>query len=987
MRQKPFGNQALGIPHGDQTGASVRRRTSAVLDPGNSVRTTVLPSFALAICLGASGGLGHAATVDPAKSNAVEFSPQPARFVRFVVLASSAGEPCVDELEIFGPDASRNLALAQNGALATASSCLPGFAIHQVKHLNDGEYGNAHSWIAASASVEWAQIELPRVESVSRVIFSRDREGNYGDRVPVAYEVWLSRDGQRWQTVSEVKDAKVIGIIQRASSPYVPPAPLPDPVTPEGLMRYAFLCERATWKQMSDTDHLSPLRREMPYWSRIARLSPVARTLLQLDEMIARLAAKGVSTTEEAQQLASLRSRQAAAGKRAEEDDALYLEARAAKRRLMFRDPELAPLQRVLFDKRHPYLSSHNYSDVLDSQFKSGGGVCVLETPRREGRLDPSRAKLTTLFDGSTGIARDPVADFEARRIYFAYRPGQARVGEQEPYWHLRVMNADGNGEHQLTEGPFHDYHPCPLPDGGLAFISTRCRARFICWRPQAFVLFRMDADGNPDSFRPLSFANLSEWTPAPMHDGRILWTRSEYLDKGADFGHSLWATRPDGTHPELIFGNNMPNCFINGREVPDTRELLCTIFSHGGDHNGPLGLIDLARADGPSDPNAILNLTPDTTPRYNMNWPRYECWRDPVPISRDYFLASHAPADRFGLFVADRWGNRELLYLDPDIDSMSPSLLRPEPRPPELAPSAPELADAPLGQFTVANVYEGLGPEVSPGSVRYIRVCQEVRANLERLPSGEFRRDHGPEFQDFYATPIHRVNGPFGWPSYVAKAALGLAPVEADGSASFYAPAGKVLYFQALDQDLNELQRMRSVVQLQPGEQRGCIGCHESRLAAPPQSVALAALRPPSELQPPPWGEVPFSYERVVQPVWDSHCIRCHDANDKHGLNLTVTLDADKVPASYRTLITGGWVHYFDMTYGLRPHKAAPRSFGTLRSKLVALMESEHYDVKLSRDEMHAVKCWIDLNCPLWPDYTPRDRRPSLAQTAAAKP
>ena len=69
------------------------------------------------------------------------------------------------------------------------------------------------------------------------------------------------------------------------------------------------------------------------------------------------------------------------------------------------------------------------------------------------------------------------------------------------------------------------------------------------------FVLFRMDADGG--NIRPLSYANLSEWTPSVMQDGRIIWMRSEYLDKGADFGHTLWAIRPDGTHPELLFGNN----------------------------------------------------------------------------------------------------------------------------------------------------------------------------------------------------------------------------------------------------------------------------------------------------------------------------------------------------------------------------------------------------------------------------------------------
>ncbi|MBI5396073.1 MAG: discoidin domain-containing protein [Verrucomicrobia bacterium] len=932
-------------------------------------------------------------SINPSAPNAVAFPPQRAKFVQFVVHASSAGQPCIDELEVFEPDGARNLALSKDGAKASASSCLGGHAIHRIEHLNDGLYGNSHSWIAATGGEEWAQIELPRPAQVAKVVFSRDRDGQYHDRVPVEFEVRLSLDGRRWQTVRRVKAANLAAQSKaRQAPPYVPPAPLPEPVTHDGLVRYAFLCERATWQRMNADDHLSPLHMDRPalpgggpYWGRMARLKPTDRVLAQMEEMIARLAAKGLDVAAERKDLASLRKRQATA-----DDEALYLDARLAKRRLMFRDPDLAALQQVLFAKRHPYLSSHNYSDVLDSQFKPGGGVCVLEIPRRDGRLEPADAKLVTLFDGSGGIARDVMADFEARKVYFAYRPDKARSGEEQPYWHLMAMNADGSGLRQLTDGPFHDYYPCPLPDGGLAFISTRCKARFLCWRPQAFVLFRMDGEGStesrPANIRPLSFANLSEWTPTVARDGRILWTRSEYIDKGADFGHTLWATRPDGTHPELIFGNNTPNCYINGREVPGTREILCTIFSHGGDHNGPLGLIDLAKANGPSDSNAVTNITPDTTPRYNMNWPRQECWRDPVPVTRDYFLASHAPADRFGLYVADRYGNRELLYLDPSIGSMCPSPLRPEPMPPALGPNVPALAGSQLGQFTVADVYQGLEPAVPRGKVKYIRVCQEVRANLEQLASGEFRRDHGPVFQDFYATPVHKVNGPNGWPTYVAKAALGIAPVEADGSASFFAPAGKVLYFEVLDENLNELQRMRSVVQLQPGEQRSCVGCHEHRQTAAPVKPTLAARRPPSKLQPPPWGTQAFAYERVVQPVWDAKCVRCHGADDTHKINLASTLDAERVPASYRTLVSGGWVHYFDMTYRLRHHKAGPLSFGTLQSKLWKLLEAGHHDAKLTRDEMHAVKCWIDLNCPLWPDYLPRDQRPqALPQVTQA--
>ena len=80
-------------------------------------------------------------------------------------------------------------------------------------------------------------------------------------------------------------------------------------------------------------------------------------------------------------------------------------------------------MERILFVKRHPYQSSHNYSDILDSQFRSGGGVCVLEIPRQTAGWNRPQARLTTLFDASDGIARDAVADFDAAQVYFAYPP------------------------------------------------------------------------------------------------------------------------------------------------------------------------------------------------------------------------------------------------------------------------------------------------------------------------------------------------------------------------------------------------------------------------------------------------------------------------------------------------------------------------------------------------------------------------------------
>ena len=61
-------------------------------------------------------------SINPAAPNAITFPPEEAKFVRFVIHASSGGQPCLDELEVFGPDGARNLAMARDGAKASASS-------------------------------------------------------------------------------------------------------------------------------------------------------------------------------------------------------------------------------------------------------------------------------------------------------------------------------------------------------------------------------------------------------------------------------------------------------------------------------------------------------------------------------------------------------------------------------------------------------------------------------------------------------------------------------------------------------------------------------------------------------------------------------------------------------------------------------------------------------------------------------------------------
>ncbi|QDV20991.1 Planctomycete cytochrome C [Gimesia panareensis] len=139
-----------------------------------------------------------------ATHNVERFSPVATRFVRFTIHATNQSAPCLDELEIFS--GGQNVALASAGSKATCSSALPGHPIHKLEHINDGKYGNSHSWISHENGGGWIQIELPQTTTIDRIEWARDREGKYSDRLPVDYVIEVSNTGQDWQTIAGSSD-------------------------------------------------------------------------------------------------------------------------------------------------------------------------------------------------------------------------------------------------------------------------------------------------------------------------------------------------------------------------------------------------------------------------------------------------------------------------------------------------------------------------------------------------------------------------------------------------------------------------------------------------------------------------------------------------------------------------------------------------------------------------------------------------------------
>ena len=166
-----------------------------------------------------------------ARGNEELFEPIAAKFVRFTIEETNSSQPCLDELEIF--DGVRNVALATAGAIATCSSSLPGYEIHKLQHLNDGQFGNAHSWISNEPGHGWVQIELPQVSKVDRIVWSRDREGQFNDRVATKYTIDVATERDQWKQIASSADRLPFGQGTDALPDY-DFAKFPDPQAEQG---------------------------------------------------------------------------------------------------------------------------------------------------------------------------------------------------------------------------------------------------------------------------------------------------------------------------------------------------------------------------------------------------------------------------------------------------------------------------------------------------------------------------------------------------------------------------------------------------------------------------------------------------------------------------------------------------------------------------------------------------------------------------------
>ncbi|UCD53413.1 MAG: hypothetical protein JSW27_12330, partial [Phycisphaerales bacterium] len=585
--------------------------------------------------------------------------------------------------------------------------------------------------------------------------------------------------------------------------------------------------------------------------------------------------------------------------------------------------------------------------------------------------------------------------DYNAKKIYFAWTqakdiaPDASWEGQfwtaaeakaankphyywsEETCYHVFKAQLDGTELIQLTDGAWNDFDPCVLPNGRIAFISERRGGFLRCGaRPNpTYTLYGMMPDGS--DILCLSAHETHEWHPSITHDGMIVYTRWDYVDRDSDIAHHPWICYPDGTDPRCYHGNypafreHRPWMELSIRVVPNSHKFVATAAPHHGENYGSLVLIDHRKADDGGS-SQLQRITPEVHfpeselmpgvpgPPHKGGNRRGQVYGQAWPLSEDFCLCVYDPQEKhYGLYLLDSFGNKIHLYTDPEVPCLDPIPLKPRKRPP-IIPSrttqalADRGADADDSTATIAimNVYDADFDWPAGTEIKAIRVVQ-------LFPKTTRKADE----------PSMGVGN-----QSLGRGVLGTVPVEADGSVHFEAPPDIPLYFQALDGQGRAMQTMRSLTYVHRGERLTCIGCHEPKGRAPSgtagQTIPLALQKPPRKLQRDVEGSWPLTFSRLVQPVIDKHCAACHQSEEAAP---SLARDAGKYgwSQSYHTLAPlawakhggNGWLSRNETSYSI------PGKIGARGSKLLPLLEQGHYDVDLSPEELYRITLWLDLN------------------------
>ncbi|MCX6996701.1 MAG: hypothetical protein NTV49_06360, partial [Kiritimatiellaeota bacterium] len=503
-----------------------------------------------------------------------------------------------------------------------------------------------------------------------------------------------------------------------------------------------------------------------------------------------------------------------------------------------------------------------------------------------------------------------------------------------------------------------------------IAFVSSRARRWVSCFVTPVGLIYRCDAAGG--NIRLLTSNVDHDLRPRMMADGRLLFTRWEYVDRNEEGEWELWAMRPDGSGLAKLFSNQL----MSARPIPGSNRLIAvSCLKNAGFRSGPLVTVDpgfepdagaTLRFEGAWGHGAVITPIDGGAGQTPPRAPQGLLWsgsnRDPLAVSdRWAFFASSQGLELLRLPDAGAQAQHELLVAHPRprappqatpgaLFYHEPEALAPHPREPLVAPVTDWAKTT--GRLLLADVNRKR-PEANP---------PEGSGNSQGLHPGEIK---AIAVYEILPTPFKSSDNTSGQLSlgstWNLKRYLGTFPVEPDGSAAVEIPGRRFLQLVGLDQHGDGIKRMHAGLSVMPGETRGCVGCHEYRTQTPQATRTLQALNRPVSLLKVESGlpaDGLVGYVRTIQPIWDRHCVRCHNSGQwAGGLNLSANRGTLYSHSAFllvwRGLVSLPALRGQDLPY--------PQTLGAPASPLLKLLRTAHHGVKISDAEIRRVQIWID--------------------------
>ncbi len=630
----------------------------------------------------------------------------------------------------------------------------------------------------------------------------------------------------------------------------------------------------------------------------------------------------------------------------------------------LLKDKQVVAIKRTLGNKARTAMSGE--LGIAPSNFQNNSEI---HNPKKGWsnefvslKIVPDKISMSTVFKPAAGmIVADPEPYFDGSKLLYS------SIGTHDR-WHLFELDMKTGKSRQVTPEAYKDFDSfdgCYTPTGRFVFCSTGTFLGLPCTHGGNKMCGLFSYDPQTGRTRQLTYDQDSNWGPAVMENGTILYQRWEYADLPHSNSRFLFTMNPDGTTQTAFYGSNsyFPTSFFNARPILGQPAMVVGVATghHSVSRSGRMLVIDIRKgrqeADGviaeiPHSGRKVEPLVRDRLP--DGIWPQF---LHPYPLSDTYYLVSmkESPESLWGIYLVDTFDNRTLIAEGENTAYLEPVLMEKQ----KIPAAIPDRINLKATTATVflQDVYMGDGLKGIPkGTVKKLRIGSYV---------------FSPWRQGGLLGTIG-MDGPWD-----IKRILGEVDVEEDGSAMFTIPANTAVFVQPLDEEGKALQLMRSWFTGMPGETVSCIGCHEDKNMVPVPKKSEASKKAPQTMKKWYGEERGFSYRHEIQPVLDKYCISCHNS-DKPGKPY---LKGDRWINDWTSQISGradvSYGGHFTLSYAnlhryvRRPgiesdmHMLAPMDVHADQTELVQILQKGHYNVKMDREAWEKLACWIDFNAP----------------------